>query len=114
MEVITFEQIPATISRVLFELENIKEILHAKEAASEITDQWYDLEGFCNYHPEKPAKPTVYNWVHTSFVPHHKRGKKLYFLKSEIDTWLKQGRKKTNSEIEAEADNYLSNRKGKN
>ncbi len=28
-------------------------------------------------------------------TPHHKRGKKLYFLKSEIDAWLKSGRKNT-------------------
>ncbi|MDR1342763.1 MAG: helix-turn-helix domain-containing protein [Prevotellaceae bacterium] len=30
-------------------------------------------------------------------IPYHKKGKKLMFLKSEIDNWLKEGRRKTGS-----------------
>src|SRR5690349_7135649 len=70
------------------------------------TDQWFDLNELCNYIPEKPAKPTVYGWVHGSIIPYHKRAKKLFFLKSEIDDWLKKGRKKTLSEISSEVDAY--------
>jgi hypothetical protein len=35
----------------------------------------------------------------------------LRFLKSEIDLWLKQGRKKTYAETAIEADEYLANKK---
>jgi len=34
------------------------------------------------------------------------------FLKSEIDNWLKEGRRKTAAEIRAEAQQFVTNRKG--
>ena len=76
------------------------------------TDQWFDLSELCEYHPDKPSKPTVYGWISANKIPHHKGAKKLRFLKSEIDTWLKQGRKQTLAEMDQETDNYLSNIKG--
>ena len=71
------------------------------------TTLWFDLNELCNYLPDKPAKPTVYGWVHTGLIPCHKGAKKLRFLKAEIDQWLKSGKQKTVFEIEAEANNYL-------
>lgn len=71
------------------------------------TDRWLDLPGLCIYHPDKPSKATVYGWVNAGTIPVHKGGKKLRFLKSEIDNWLKQGRKKTLAETASEADQYL-------
>jgi hypothetical protein len=76
-------------------------------------DQWFDLNELCNYLPDKPATATVYGWVHTSQIPYHKgTSKKLRFLKSQIDIWLLQGRKKTFAETASEADKYLLKRKG--
>jgi hypothetical protein len=49
--------------------------------------------------------------VNAGIIPVHKGGKKLRFLKSEIDSWLKQGRKKTFAEIATEADCYLLTKK---
>jgi len=76
------------------------------------TDRWFDLNELCNYLPDKPAKPTVYGWVHEGVIPCHKGAKKLRFLKSEIDSWLKQGRKKTLAETASEADIYLKKKGG--
>ena len=76
-------------------------------------DRWFDLNELCKYHPDKPSKPTVYGWVNAGTIPVHKGCKKLRFLKSEIDNWLRQGRKKTLAETASEADNYL-NKKGSN
>lgn len=78
-----------------------------EEAIHQETDSWLNLTDLCAYLPDKPVKPTVYGWVHQSLIPHHKKGKKLFFLKSEIDNWLKSGRKKTLSEIASEANAYL-------
>lgn len=74
-------------------------------------DCWFDLNELCQYHPDKPSKPTVYGWVNAGAIPVHKGGKKLRFLKSEIDAWLRQGRKKTISELNTEADTFLLNHK---
>jgi excisionase family DNA binding protein len=78
------------------------------------TDRWFNLNELCIYHPDHPSKPTVYGWVNAGIIPVHKGGKKLRFLKSEIDSWLKQGRKKTLLEIANEADTYLKKRRGNN
>jgi excisionase family DNA binding protein len=76
------------------------------------TDSWFDLNELCIYHPDKPSKPTVYGWVNAGTIPVHKGGKKLRFLKSEIDNWLRQGRKKTLAETASEAESYLLTKKG--
>ncbi|MBZ5859451.1 helix-turn-helix domain-containing protein [Flavihumibacter profundi] len=69
--------------------------------------QWFDLVQLQTYLPDKPAKPTVYEWVRKRLIPYHKKGKKLSFLKSEIDEWLKEGRRKTVKEIGDDASSYL-------
>ena len=53
-------------------------------------DQWLNINQLCVYHPEKPAKSTVYSWVQSGAIPFRKKGKKLLFLKSEIDSYLSE------------------------
>ena len=65
-------------------------------------DVWFDLAGLCGYLPDRPAKQTVYLWVHKRQIPHYKSGKKLRFLKKDVDAWLKNGRRKTQTEINDE------------
>lgn len=110
---ITLETLPKAFIQVRNDVSEIKLMLLEKSNIQQpATDRWFDLSELCNYHPDKPTKPTVYGWVHSGLIPCHKGGKKLRFLKSEIDSWLKQGRKKTLSEIVSEADTYLKT-KGK-
>lgn len=52
-----------------------------------------NLAEFVEYLPEKPANQTVYCWVNAHKVPYEKIGKKLFFRKSDIDEWIKNGRK---------------------
>ncbi|HMG67777.1 MAG TPA: helix-turn-helix domain-containing protein, partial [Chitinophagaceae bacterium] len=93
---ITFEQLPSAVSQLFDKLENIERLLMGNSNQPQPdTDHWLNLTELCEYLPDKPVKPTVYGWVHHRVIPCHRRGKKLYFLKSEIDTWLKAGRKKT-------------------
>jgi len=42
---------------------------------------------------------SVYGLTSRREIPHQKRGKRLYFLKSEIDEWLKSGRQATIDEL---------------
>ena len=78
-------------------------------------ERWMNLDELCQYHPDKPSKQTCYGWVHAGLIPFHKGGKRLRFLKSDIDRWLMQGRKQTTAEIEAESkaerDIYLTAKK---
>jgi excisionase family DNA binding protein len=55
--------------------------------------------------------PTVYSKVSKGELPVMKRSKRLYFSSTELMEYLKEGRKKSNAEIEQEAETYLSNNK---
>ena len=35
-----------------------------------------------------PAAPTIYSWVRENQIPCYKKGKGLFFKKSEIDKWM--------------------------
>lgn len=50
---------------------------------------------------------TIYGLVHKMEIPNFKRGKRLYFKRTEFDDWICQSRRKTRVEIEQEATNYL-------
>ena len=50
---------------------------------------------------------TIYGLVHKMEIPNSKRGKRLYFKRTDIDDWIGQSRRKTRVEIEQEASNYL-------
>lgn len=55
--------------------------------------------------------PTMYSKVSKNELPVMKRSKRLYFSRTELMNYIKEGRKKSNAEIEAEAEAYLSNNK---
>jgi excisionase family DNA binding protein len=48
-------------------------------------------------------KNTLYNYCHHNVLVYHKRGKKNYFLKSDLDEWMASGRKKSAKEMEQDA-----------
>ena len=115
MENLTLETLPKAFTHLTNEVSEIKRLLLEKSNTQPTeTERWLNLNELCIYHPDHPSKPTVYGWVNAGIIPVHKGGKKLRFLKSEIDFWLKQGRKKTVCEIEADADTYLKKRGGNN
>ena len=112
-EGLTLETLPKAFTHLTNEVSEIKRLLLEKSIEQPIeTDRWFDLNELCIYHPDKPSKPTVYGWVNVGTIPVHKGGKKLRFLKSEIDNWLRQGRKKTLAETASEADTYLKRKGG--
>jgi excisionase family DNA binding protein len=118
MECLTLETLPKAFSQLTNEVSEIRQMLLAisNDKPAE-ADRWLNLDELCQYHPDKPSRNTVYGWTQAGIIPVHKGGKKLRFLKSEIDRWLLQGRKQSTAEIEAESkterDTYLlTKRKG--
>lgn len=58
------------------------------------------------------AKATIYSLVSERKIPHSKRGKRLYFSRRELNEWLAAGKRRTQTEIAADATNFGQN-KGK-
>jgi excisionase family DNA binding protein len=50
---------------------------------------------------------TLYGYTMNRKIPHFKKGKRLYFNKTQIDAWMIQGKVKTIDEIKVEASNYI-------
>lgn len=112
MNTLTLENLPTAINQLSLKLEKIEKLLLEKHAPqTEQPDQWLSLNDLVKYDPAKRTKATWYSIVSRNEVPHHKNGKNLVFLKSEIDEWLRSGKRKSNAEIEAEAEQYLSSKK---
>ena len=57
--------------------------------------------------------PTIYSKVSKGELPVMKRGKRLYFSRTEMMDYLKAGHKKSNADIEAEASKYVTANKGR-
>lgn len=110
MEGLTFEQLPAAVTNLTKEISEIKTLLLLKveHQNNEKSDEWLDLNTLVKYDPAKRGKSTWYSKISRGEVPYHKKGKKVFFLKSEIDNWLKSGRKLTNDEVDAAADKYFA------
>ena len=110
---ISFDKLPQAIGYLIDKVESLeKTLLSQKEQSNEITDCWFNVDELIKYLPDKPAKATIYGWVSTRQIPHHKGGKKLRFLKSEIDQWLSHGKRKSENELQQEALQYLNKKKG--
>ncbi len=107
MQAVTITQITPTELGVLIEASVKSALENQKNNHTKTEKNWLDLKELCAYLPDKPVPTTVYGWVHNNLIPHGKGTKKLQFSKSEIDEWLKAGRKQTVAEINQEAGSYL-------
>jgi excisionase family DNA binding protein len=58
--------------------------------------------------------PTIYSKVSRKEIPFMKKGKRLYFSRTELMDYLKCGRKKSQEEIIDEVDSFLLNKKKAN
>ncbi len=92
---------------ILERLDRIEKAIAALNYISDIPDsnQIMNISEVAAY--IKVAKATIYGMTHRNTIPHYKKGKKLYFKKSEIDEWIFSKRIKTNLDIENEAMEYI-------
>ena len=107
---ITFDQLPQAVTELRQEISGLRNLIDAlvSKSPADAADQWMNLDQLREYHPDKPARSTVYEWVCQNRIPVHKDGKKLRFLRSEIDQWLSGGKIKTKEELETEAMNRIT------
>jgi len=107
---ITFEKLPQAVTQLLDKLENIERLLLIKsntpQPESDILLTIKQAAEILHL-----SVPTIYGLGHRDEQHVCKRGKRLYFSKQELTTWIMAGRKKTISEIEAEVSTYLPMRK---
>lgn len=102
---LSFNDMPKALEFLIDKVVVMHEQLEAISHSICVTncDSWMTIDDLSMYLPDKPAVQTIYAWVSQKLIPYNKVGKRLYFLKSDIDRWLKEGRRKTAAEIAIEA-----------
>ena len=90
---ITFEKLPQAVTQLLDKLENIERLLLIKsntpQPESDILLTIKQAAEILHL-----SVPTIYGLVQRAEVPVCKRGKRLYFSRQELTTWIMAGRKK--------------------
>jgi excisionase family DNA binding protein len=90
-------------TNILTKLERIEKLLETQQAMQK---QVLNFNDTCIY--LELSQSHLYKLTSTGSIPHYKpNGKKLYFKREELDTWLLRNRSNSIDEIEQEAANYL-------
>ena len=110
---ITFEDLPKAMSWLMDKLNELDSKIDGlnNQNQSVPTEQWMNLKELCDYIPSHPAEQTVYGWTSCHLIPFHKRGKRIMFLKSEIDEWLHAGKIKSDKNLEDEAAQFIKSKR---
>ena len=104
-----FETIDAKLSNIERLLLEIKRLPNEKVNEPQ-AEELLTVQGAAKF--LSLSVPTIYGLIHKGEIPVMKRSKRCYFSKNELINYLKQGRKKTVSEIAIETDEFLAeNRK---
>lgn len=103
----TFDQLPADVNRLFQKMESIEKMLLYQNQNPEQPDQRLNVKEAAEF--LGITVPTIYSKNSKGELPACKApgGKRLFFFRSDLVKYLKQGRQKTTLEIEAEAETYL-------
>lgn len=105
---ITFEQLPAAVSNLTFEVGEIKRLLQQKQTTFQPEPETLlTVQGAAEF--LHLSVPTIYGLISRGELPVIKRSKRCYFSNVELMEYMKGGRKKTISEIERDTDKFLNN-----
>lgn len=109
---ITHDNMPMVLGMIMKKLDRSEQKLNqSQDRPQETADEWMNLKQLCAYLPSHPAEQTVYGWTSTRTIPYHKNGKHIVFSKSEVDDWIRQGKRKSESDLEAEAMAFINSKK---
>ncbi len=107
MTAISFNDLPKAVTELTKKVDELYKVI-TNVQPQETADQFLTVEQAAEF--LTLAVPTIYSKVSRRELPYMKRGKRLYFAKSDLEDYLKGGRVKTVKEIEAEADQFLSSK----
>ena len=112
---LSFDKLPEAVSELTKEVSELKKImLESRQQNTPTTppDPLLNIQQAATF--LSLTVNTLYTKVSKGELPAMKRGNRLYFSQNELMAYLKEGRKKTNVEIAAEAANYLKKKGGNN
>lgn len=106
---LTFDQLPEAVTMLTKQVSELTRLITEKQQPTENPERLLTVQETADF--LSLSVPTIYSKVSRGELPVMKRSKRLYFSSTELLEYLKDGRKKTNAEIEAEAHTYLRTNK---
>lgn len=97
----SFDEIPNVLARIEQRLERIEKNLAISKDSDQSDMDYIGIKEACkilNF-----TTPTLYSKVCRREIPFYKKGNRLYFSKSELLEWIRQGKRKSANEINLEA-----------
>ena len=114
----TFDMIPMLMANLLEDnkilsakIDALNRKISSSVGNSKDEDQRMDVTEAQKYIPGHPAVQTIYGWTSNNMIPYHKVGKRIYFVKSELDAWLSKEQHKSQEDLRKEAEEYVNNRR---
>lgn len=106
---LSFEELPNAVTMLAEEVRHLKNLLIEKqeEVIKDPTEKILSVIETAEFLNLRVA--TIYSKCSRNQLPFMKRSKRLYFSRTELLNYLKEGRRKSKSEIEKEGDCHLSN-----
>jgi excisionase family DNA binding protein len=110
MDAISFNDLPNAVLKIFDKLSNIEQLLLAtNNTSAPDADELLTVQQAAEL--LKLSVPTIYGLVSKAEIPVNKRGKRLYFSKGELTAWVKEGRKKTLTELQEAAQKHITKKR---
>lgn len=104
-----FEAIELRFNKIEILLKDLVEHSTKEQTNSASKDEFLTVKETAAF--LKLSVPTIYGLINKGQLPVMKRSKRCYFFKNDLVNYLKEGRRKTTSEIEQEAEKHISTKK---
>jgi len=96
METLTFDKLPEAVALLLEKVGHIENLLAEQTNEGDAGDR-LTVKQAAEY--LTLGVSTIYGKVCRREIPVNKQGKRLYFYKSELEEWIRTGRKQTINEL---------------
>lgn len=115
----TFDMIPLLMANLLEDTKRLsakldvisKKISESVSSSSKNDDQRMDVTEAQQYIPGHPAVQTIYGWTSNNQIPYHKIGKRIFFVKSELDEWLSKEQHQSQEDLQHEAEEFVNKKR---
>lgn len=108
MKKYSFEDLPAAVGELADKLAVIESLIKSRPQ-SPSPEKLLNIEETARF--LGLTRQTIYEKVARREIPVNKKGKRLYFLQSDLLNWIRSGKVKTNDEIQLDADDWINKAK---
>lgn len=97
MEPFNFNELPEVVRQLFEKVERIELILEKFEPKQEVENELLNIKEAAEF--LKVSVAAIYTKVSRQEIPFSKPGKRLYFNRSELNEWVRLGKRRTITEL---------------